>query len=851
MAELQIHSQDSSRVATTPTPTPAPAPAPMASPMAAPTRDSPQDGPQNQKRASVHQIYALPAPIRTFPLPAFIPSSILSLLHVGWTWLQQTFSPPPAEPAIIHHGVWDEATGSVHITDGQSMRALWEQGFYGKGSLSRSEPNWLKREMVRQGQEETHVSEILTAQRREERARVKWERARLEQEAIRQTRLEEARLAASASPTLAASPSDSSAAIEASVGALELLPTADSEADRAATSLMESSKNGNLAAERQAVDAPSCPLELLLPLESEADILAKPTVPVADSARHTPGRLEAVDTSPVGPLELLHLPNSEADRLARSRVRVSVGPLVLLLPLSDSAAERAVSSVADSAPPCLVATPEATDAAPVGPLELLRLPNSEADRVARLQTKGPARPRELSLPDTETGQAACLTVDSRTRHSLEGSEVVVAPGIDAPPVGPLELLRLPNSEADRLFRVKTKAKAQSPARPLEPDAEAEAGSMPSNKPDAPVLESIESVEVSPVGPLELLRLPNSEADRVARQTSRRTPDAFTAEGEAGQSDITPPSSEISPKTIPARRVCPSVEEPPIPEDAGCHPTPGDVPCRDAAEEMSQQQKSVRFSPQVEPTTFSLADPSPQEPTSPSAQMALPATEASGLASEVSSSAVAQEGSDGSDGPDRSKEEEIVNREHLQLTPEEAYFLSFGLGALSVTDPSTGRVLSNQDMLTLFRQYSYFPPRIEADDAALQPDDGFLVQYAVYHHYRSLGWVPRAGIKFGVDWLLYARGPVFDHAEFGLIVVPSYSDAWWKAQGTQAPRKTWYWLHGIVRVLAHVIKSLILVYVDVPSGPQFEAAMEKGFAEALKLYRVREVTVKRWSSNRNR
>ncbi|KAG6168332.1 hypothetical protein E4U51_002250 [Claviceps purpurea] len=846
MAELQSHSQDGSRATTTPTP------ALMASPMAAPTRDSPQDGPQNQKRASVHQIYALPAPIRTFPLPAFIPSSILSLLHVGWTWLQQTFSPPPAEPAIIHQGVWDEATGSVHITDGQSMRALWEQGFYGKGSLSRSEPNWLKRELVRKGQEETHVSEILTAQRREERARVKWERARLEQEAIRQTRLDEARLAASASPMLAASPLDSPAAVEASVEELELLPPAVSEADRSATSLMVSSKNDNLAPEREVVDAPSCPLELLPAPESEADSFAKPTAPVADSALHTPGRLEAVDASPVGPLELLRLPNSEADRLARSRVRVSVGPLVLL-PLPDSAAERVVSPAADSAPPCLVTKPKDIGAAPVGPLELLRLPNSEADRVARLQTKAPARPRELSLPDTEAGPAACLTVDSSTRHSLEGSEAVAAPEVDAPPVGPLELLRLPNSEADRLFRLKTKAKAQVPARPLElllPDAEAEAGSVPSSKPDAPVLESIESVEVSPVGPLELLRLPNSEADRIAKQTAHRTSDAVTAEGEAGQSDITPPSSEISPKTIPARRVRPSVENPPVPEDAGRHLTPGDVPCRDAAEEISQQQKSVRFSPLVEPTTLSLADPSPQEPASPSAQMPLPATEASGLASEVSSSAVVQEGSDGSDGPDSSKEE-IVNREHLQLTPEEAYFLSFGLGALSVKDPSTGRVLSNKDMLTLFRQYSYFPPRIEADDAALQPDDGFLVQYAVYHHYRSLGWVPRAGIKFGVDWLLYARGPVFDHAEFGLIVVPSYSDAWWKAQGTQAPPKTWHWLHGVVRVLSHVIKSLILVYVDVPSGPQFDAAMEKGFAEALKLYRVREVTVKRWSSNRNR
>ncbi|KAG5969537.1 hypothetical protein E4U58_001368 [Claviceps cyperi] len=847
MAEPQTPSHDGSRATTTPTP--APMASPMAAPMAAPTRDSPQDGPQNQKRAHVHQIYALPAPIRTFPLPAFTPSSILSLLHVGWTWLRQTFSPPPAEPAIIHHAVWDEATGSVHITDGQSMRALWEQGFYGKGSLSRSEPNWLKRELVRKGQEETHVSEILTAQRREERARVKWERARLEQEAIRQTRLDEARLAASASLTLAPSPPGSPAAVKASAEGLELLPPADSEADRAATSLMESSQNDNLTAEREAVDAPSCPLELLPRPESGADSLAKPAAPLADSARHSAGRFEVVDASPVGPLELLHLPNSEADRLARSRAQISVGPLPLL-PLPDSAADRAVSSVADSAPPCRVATPEDTDTAPVGPLELLCLPNSEADRVARLQAKALV---ELSLPDTESGQAACLTVDNNTRHSPQGSEVIAAPVVDAPPVGPLELIRLPNSEADRLFRLKTKA--QVSARPLElllPDAEAEAGSLPSSMPDTSGLEFIESVEVFPVGPLELLRLPNSEADRVARETAHGTPDAVTAEGEAGQSDITPPSSEISPKTIPARHARPSVENPPVLEDAGRQLTPGDVPCRDAAEGVLRQQKSVRFSPLVEPTTLSLADTSPQEPASPSAQMPmpLPATEARPLASELSTSVVVQEDSDGSDGPDSSKEE-IVNREHLQLTPEEAYFLSFGLGALSVTDPSSGRVLSNKDMLTLFRQYSYFPPRIEADDAALQPDDGFLVQYAVYHHYRSLGWVPRAGIKFGVDWLLYARGPVFDHAEFGLIVVPSYSDAWWKAQGTQAPPKTWHWLHGVVRVLSHVIKSLILVYVDIPSGPQFEAAMEKGFTEALKLYRVREVTVKRWSSNRNR
>jgi tRNA-splicing endonuclease subunit Sen2 len=93
--------------------------------------------------------------------------------------------------------------------------------------------------------------------------------------------------------------------------------------------------------------------------------------------------------------------------------------------------------------------------------------------------------------------------------------------------------------------------------------------------------------------------------------------------------------------------------------------------------------------------------------------------------------------------------------------------------------------------------------------------------------------------------------VFDHAEFGLIVIPSYSDALWKEAGKQNPQKTWQWLHGTVRVLSHVTKSLVLVYVDVPPPAKFEKALEQGVAEALKLYKVREVMVKRWSSNRNR
>lgn len=47
----------------------------------------------------------------------------------------------------------------------------------------------------------------------------------------------------------------------------------------------------------------------------------------------------------------------------------------------------------------------------------------------------------------------------------------------------------------------------------------------------------------------------------------------------------------------------------------------------------------------------------------------------------------------------------------------------------------------------------------------RPDNPFVVSYVAYHHFRSLGWVVRDGIKFCVDWVLYgSRGPVGGHAE---------------------------------------------------------------------------------------
>lgn len=204
---------------------------------------------------------------------------------------------------------------------------------------------------------------------------------------------------------------------------------------------------------------------------------------------------------------------------------------------------------------------------------------------------------------------------------------------------------------------------------------------------------------------------------------------------------------------------------------------------------------------------------------------------------------------------------IENQEHLQLNPSEAFFLTYALGILQIRNRSTSALLPSEKLFTLFRQHSYFPPRESQD---LQPDDPFLLQYVAYHHFRSLGWVVRPGIKFAVDWLLYLRGPVFSHAEFAIIVLPAYTAPYWRStqelqkSTRKKESKSWWWLHCVNRVQSQVRKSLVVCYVEVPP-PRAIPTQAEGKASVkeidisrnLKQYKVRELTLKRWTPNRER
>ncbi|KAG6334604.1 hypothetical protein ID866_4480 [Astraeus odoratus] len=223
-----------------------------------------------------------------------------------------------------------------------------------------------------------------------------------------------------------------------------------------------------------------------------------------------------------------------------------------------------------------------------------------------------------------------------------------------------------------------------------------------------------------------------------------------------------------------------------------------------------------------------------------------------------STQVSPSDAEGKDDDDEDDEDvPIENVEHLQLTLPEAFFLLWNLDCLSVLDPETGNALTLGQIWCAFQNAHVPSPSLSP---GLTPpehkrfDNPFLVNYVAYHHYRSLGWVVKNGIKFCVDYLLYKRGPVFAHAEFAIVLCPVYEDP---ADQESSPFKlhnttpfSWSWLSTLNRVNAQVQKTLILSYVTIPARSRVSDDV-LGSPACFNHYSVREVVVRRFIPARMR
>lgn len=84
-------------------------------------------------------------------------------------------------------------------------------------------------------------------------------------------------------------------------------------------------------------------------------------------------------------------------------------------------------------------------------------------------------------------------------------------------------------------------------------------------------------------------------------------------------------------------------------------------------------------------------------------------------------------------------------EKLQLDMFEAFFLVYGINTL--------QIYSNDKVLSIDECWTRFTRILDVDGYCRNI---FAVQYAVYHHFRSLGWAPKRGTKFGVDFGKYCN-----------------------------------------------------------------------------------------------
>lgn len=542
----------------------------------------------------LRRLYELPAPFRTFPLPNVQPHNPLSLVHIAFVWISQIVTPRISQITPSYSGLLSFESRSVHVTDARSIRGLWEQGFYGKGNLSRSEPNWLDGELARRENKVALTSEEFTRKRRLERQKLKWERARKERFAIEQQLIEE------------------------------------SEA-------MHETNN------------PDKSFLLSRPPETETRVVSS-----------------MLDIRPAkGPTELLSFPKSQLDfddpLNTKTKQPASIDHARL--------EENLCNSIFDSSHISEIIDKSVSD----------------------------------SLKDQSIHILHEISVDPHTINHLKGCSVE-------------------NCEVNE-------------------DRKYENG----------VLSSLNTF-----GGCYL----SNKTSLLGRRLLKRF-----------------------------LELCKSV-----------HHFSNVIKVRND----SQNSRS---------------------------------------SNDIDSSS-----------NKNSNFMKIKNEEHLQLTYEEAFFLSYALGCLDVLDPITKTKMSNHALFQFCRQSSSFPPKTEK---ILSTDDSFMINYVVYHHFRSLGWVVRSGIKFSVDYLLYNRGPVFSHAEFSVLILPSYSHPYWTSTSSlteysqRKQNRTWAWLSCINRVISQVKKTLVLCYVDIPPPLTIEEEERMSLDVLLARYGIREFILSRFLTNRMR
>lgn len=172
---------------------------------------------------------------------------------------------------------------------------------------------------------------------------------------------------------------------------------------------------------------------------------------------------------------------------------------------------------------------------------------------------------------------------------------------------------------------------------------------------------------------------------------------------------------------------------------------------------------------------------------------------------------------------------------LLLFPEEAFYLCH-YGWLTVHKLQDGC----QQSLSLSHLWTQF----------LSRDSSFVEKYICYWHFRAQGWVPKCGLKFGTDFLLYKDGPAMHHSSYAVLVCREPLGGGQQRQAVEG--LTWQDVAVSVRVNEAAKKEVLVCKVMPPVASLVEDVSHVPLAvEAMGHFSVHCTVVKRWVPERSR
>ena len=181
-------------------------------------------------------------------------------------------------------------------------------------------------------------------------------------------------------------------------------------------------------------------------------------------------------------------------------------------------------------------------------------------------------------------------------------------------------------------------------------------------------------------------------------------------------------------------------------------------------------------------------------------------------------------------------------EPLCLMAEEAFYLAAELKILRVSlppppHPSTLHLSPDQLWTRLCEEFSRFP-----------------FTYAAYRHYRRKGWVPKTGLKFGVDFILYKDGPDLYHSSYAVLVCEYFEEASETCVGgtvSAGSGEKLRWMDAVAhcRVCESTAKELVVVHVIVPRD--CEETGLRSSPDTVDRLTLSETLVTRWVPDKDR